>query len=258
MNILFTVCARSCSKGVKNKNSRLFLNLPICYYTLAAYKEFLKNYNSDFDVIGLALNTDSVKLKQQFDDSKINYIYITRTENLAGDRVAKADVICDTLIKVEEKTNIQYDYVVDLDLTSPLRTVEDIKGCIDKIIQCEDVNIAYSITNSRRQPSFNMVSQDQNGYLKVVLPSNYISRQEAPKTFDMNASIYVYRRAPLLKTKEQDVFDGNCVGWIMKDTAVLDIDSEEDYELLQVLARYFFEKDAGMKKVFCAATELGQ
>ena len=43
MNILFTICARSGSKGVKNKNIREFNGLPLVTYTLAAYKIFLEN-----------------------------------------------------------------------------------------------------------------------------------------------------------------------------------------------------------------------
>lgn len=256
MKILFTVCARAGSKGVKSKNSRLFLDVPICYYTLSAYKLFCNKYKNQFEVIQLALNTDSDELVKQFEDSNVDYIYIPRTEELGGDRVAKADVICDTLKKVEDITNCEYDYVVDLDLTSPLRTSEDIKGCIDKIVEYKDANVAYSVTNSRRQPAFNMVMQDKDGYMKVVVPSNYVSRQEAPETFDMNASIYAYRREPLLNTTTKDVFDGKCVGWVMKDTAVLDIDSEEDFELMQVLAKYFFEKDDMMKEICNGAVDL--
>ena len=52
----------------------------------------------------------------------------------------------------------------------------------------------------------------------------------------MNASIYVYRPEYLLKAKK--LFDGNLVGFYMKDTAVLDIDSQEDKELMEVMARY--------------------
>ena len=256
MKILFTICARAGSKGVKSKNSRLFLDIPISYYTLTAYNGFLNKYGNQFEVIQLALNTDSEELKQQCDDSMLEYVYIPRTELLGGDRVAKADVICDTLKKVEVKTGHEYDFVVDLDLTSPLRTVDDIYGCLNKAIAYKDANVAYSVTNSRRQPCFNMVQEDGEGYMKIIIPSQYISRQEAPKTYDMNASIYVYRREPLLNTLNQDVFDGKCVGWIMKDTAVLDIDTEEDYELMQVLAKYFFEKDSELREIYNGAIQI--
>ena len=49
------------------------------------------------------------------------YFYIPRTQELAGDTVAKKNVIKDTLIKCEEKTGRIYDVVLDLDLTRTLR-----------------------------------------------------------------------------------------------------------------------------------------
>lgn len=255
MNILFTICARAGSKGVKSKNSRDFLDIPIAYYTLAAYEGFLKKYGNDYGNVKLAVNTDSKALVEQMNKSGIEYIYIERTDDLGGDKVAKADVICDTLVKVEKKTDESFDIVVDLDLTSPLRTVEDIKGCIDKLIEYPEANVCYSVTNSRRQPHFNLVLEQEGGYLDLAIPSTYTTRQDAPKSYDQNASIYAYRHEPLRHTVEKDVFSGKCVGWLMKDTAVLDIDSEEDFELMQILAKYFYSKDESMNEIYEMAKE---
>ena len=90
MKILFTICARAGSKGVKSKNSRLFLDVPICYYTLSAYKLFCNKYENQFEVIQLALNTDSDELVKQFEDSNVEYIYIFREQkNLVGIELQK-------------------------------------------------------------------------------------------------------------------------------------------------------------------------
>jgi len=66
-------------------------------------------------------------------------------------------------------------------------------------------------------------------------------RQQAPLFYDMNASIYVYD-TKALKVKDSATFfnDGACA-IMMKDTAVLDIDSEEDYELMEVIGKYLYE-----------------
>ena len=48
MNLLVTLCARAGSKGVKSKNSRLFLGSPLVYYTLSAYDGFVKEYGKYF------------------------------------------------------------------------------------------------------------------------------------------------------------------------------------------------------------------
>ena len=250
MNLLFTMCARAGSKGVKSKNIRDFLGVPICGYSIAAIELFVEKYAANYARIDIALNTDSKDLKQQFDKTGITYMYVPRTEALAGDFAAKADVICDTLRKVEQMNLCQYDFVVDIDLTSPLRTEEDINNCIKKMGNDSNANVCYSVTNSRRQPHFNLVLENSKGYLETAIKSNYKTRQEAPKSYDMNASIYVYRRAPLLKTEEKDVFSGDCLGSVMMDTAVLDIDSEDDYELMQVLAEYFVTKNSLIKRVF--------
>lgn len=242
MNLLFTICARAGSKGVKSKNIRNFLEYPIVYYTLSAYWLFLEKYGIEYGTIDLAVNTDSDKLVEQIGKSKVPFVYIKRKESLSGDFVSKTDVIKDTLHELEERKDLKYDIVIDLDLTSPLRRVEDIKGIIDTLNINLEADVAFSVTDSRRLPFFNMVSEDLEGHYQPLINKGYVSRQQAPKCYDMNASIYAYRNRFISSENTAKVFDGKAVVWRMKDTAVLDIDCEEDIELMQVLARYFYDK----------------
>lgn len=242
MNILFTICARAGSKGVKSKNARDFLGYPILYYTLSAYDGFCRGYGYKYGEIALALNTDSVQVLEQCQKSGICFEYVAREEALGGDSIAKADVIKDTLLKIEARKMIRYDVIVDLDLTSPLRTVKDIKGCLDSLLDSDGTKVAYSVTHARRTPYFNMVKKNAEGFMERVIKSNFLTRQEAPECFDMNASIYAYKRDALLENYQNSIFDEGAVAWLMKDTAVLDIDSEEDYELMQVIGEYLFSR----------------
>lgn len=83
-----------------------------------------------------------------------------------------------------------------------------------------------------------------------AIASNFTTRQEAPAFYDMNASIYAYS-PNALETKEQATFfNSNCDAVVMADTGILDIDSEEDYELMQVIANYLFEKKEEYKEVY--------
>ncbi len=91
MNILFTVCARAGSKGLKNKNISNFLDCPLSYYTLAAY-ELFKQKNEKYNST-LAINTDSEQLIKQIEKTNVTYKYIERSQELAGDSVCKLDVI---------------------------------------------------------------------------------------------------------------------------------------------------------------------
>lgn len=234
MRLLFTICARKGSKGLKNKNISDFLGKPLCYYTLAAYKQFCSENQEN--ICTLALNTDSIELKKQFEDFGIPFIYIERTPELAGDTVGKIDVIKDTYNKINEK----FDYIVDLDLTSPLRTANDIKGVLNTLICTANADLAFSVTQPRRSPFFNQVKKDSNGFYKPVINVGALTRQEVPKIFDMNASIYAYK--PEFLSAAKKIFDGNAAIYEMKDTAVLDIDNPEDKELMEIIAGYFFKK----------------
>ena len=61
MRILFTICGRAGSKGIKNKNIRRFLDKPLPYYTISAIDLYLKKVclNIEYDIV---LNSDSPEL----------------------------------------------------------------------------------------------------------------------------------------------------------------------------------------------------
>jgi CMP-N,N'-diacetyllegionaminic acid synthase len=242
MNLLVTICARAGSKGVKNKNIRFFLDMPLVYYTLAAYLLFSEKYKDQYRTIDLAVNTDSQELVNQISKTQISYHFIERESNQIGDFVSKKDVIKDTLMKMSNQQKKEYDYILDLDLTSPLRSVDDLVGVLNTLIQSADADLSFSITNSRRSPYFNMVQLNDEGNYDKIFKTDYVSRQQAPECFDMNASIYAYRRAFLLNSNKTINQNIKAVAWKMIDTAVLDIDSDEDFELMEVVAKYFYQK----------------
>lgn len=241
MKILFTICARKGSKGLKNKNISLFLGYPICYYTLSAFDLFKKE-NPDI-ICDLAVNTDSEELIAQIDNTGIIYTHIQRSEELAGDTAAKTAVIADTYIKMQNS----YDFIIDLDLTSPLRSSEDIKGVLDVLIDNPSADLSFSVTTSRRSPYFNQVKKNENGFFMPVEYTGATARQQVVKVYDMNASIYVYKPDFLLKNLK--IFEGNCCAFEMKDTAVLDIDNPDDKDLMEILAEYFYKTDKKLAKV---------
>ncbi len=250
MKILFTLCGRAGSKGVKGKNARDFLDIPLVWYSMAGISLYIKQYVMPEDHVDIVLNTDSkdlMALVKQVSD--LDVTILERDASLGGDRVPKVAVILDSLTLATAMFGVDYDMVVDLDITSPLRTVQDVKNAIDRKTARPEVDVVYSVAPARRNPYFNMV-KEENGFFCQALPSNYTSRQQAPVFYDMNASIYAYS-TQALRTKEQDTFfNSGCDAVLMADTGILDIDSEEDYELMQVVAKYLFEKKDEYKEIF--------
>lgn len=235
--ILFTICGRAGSKGIKNKNIRDFCGYPLPYYSLATIDLFRKKIDGvDVDVV---VNTDSKELielirKNPFMDISV----IERVAELGGDSVPKIAVIYDCMSRMSDMKKKKYDVVIDLDITSPLRTVDDLINLVNKSFET-GADVTTSVTDSRRNPYFNMVKKTEHGY-KKVLESNFTTRQQAPEMFDMNASLYAYK--PEFLTSGKGVLDGYCECIHMYDTGILDLDHENDYELMQVIADYLYKR----------------
>ena len=244
LKILFTVCARAGSKGVKNKNLKYFLNFRLPYYSFSVIDLFVKlNPNHECDI---ALNTDINELIELVNNElKIKVNTIKRSKNLSGDFVSKVRVIQDSYKIMCERLNKTYDMIVDLDITSPLRTLNDLQHIVGRK-ETTNVEVIYSVTESRRNPYFNIVMKTKHGF-KRVIDSSFSSRQETPKTYDMNASLYAY--SPEFLASNKEIFEATCDIIEMIDTAVLDIDSESDFELMEVVAKHFYNMNAEMKAV---------
>ena len=110
-----------------------------------------------------------------------------------------------------------------------------------------DADLTTTVAHARRNPYFNQVMRVEKG-VKKVIESNYTARQQAPEIFDMNASIYAYK--PDFLKSRKGLFEGYVEIVQMYDTGVLDLDHEEDFELMEVIADYLFKKNSGFREVY--------
>lgn len=242
MNILFHIGARKGSKGCVGKNEREFLGKQLSLYTLSAIDLYLKSVEGKFKNIDIVLSTDSDFLIKLWDENKIRKVdTLKRDASLATDEAGKFFVFKDSLKKMEERKNIKYDIFVDLDITSPIRTVEDIKNLVDKKLNT-DFDAVFTVTTERRNPYFNQVKQTNDG-VRLVFESDgekVVTRQSAPKIYDINGSVYAL--SPEFIKKSENLFEGRCDVSFMRDTGVLDLDHETDFETLEVIANMLYTK----------------
>lgn len=245
MKILFTLCGRAGSKGIKNKNIRSFSGNPLPYYSLSAIDLFLKKTGImiDYDIV---VSTDSMELIEMMEKNPFRKTeIIKRMPELCDDVTGKIEVIRDCFFQMKNQTGKNYDIVVDLDITSPLRTVDDIEKLIKKHLETK-ADVTTSVTTARRNPYFNQVKKTEYGF-KRVIESDFTSRQQAPEVFDMNASLYAY--SPEYLKTGGDVLDGYCECIEMKDTGVLDLDQESDFALMEIIAEYLFETEESYREI---------
>jgi len=227
--VLCTICARGGSKGVKNKNIKEINGKPLIAYTIEQAKA-----SGIFDHIVISTDSDDIAIIAKEYGAEV---FFKRSAEMASDTAGKLDVIRDAFMRSEEYYKKEYEYLVDLDATAPLRKVEDILNSFNQFQENENDNL-ITATPSRRSPYFNLVEVNNEGKVSLskILNSSVVRRQDAPKSYDMNASIYIWKRDVILE-KKKGLFLENTGLYIMPEERSIDIDTSLDYEFVEFLMR---------------------
>lgn len=244
--VLLTICGRAGSKGFRNKNLKTFNGFPLAHYSLSAAMLFIESRPEL--AVDICVNTDSKPLAGIITEKYPEAIVLPRPEELCGDVVPKMAVYQHSLREMERQKGCRYDYLIDLDITSPLRQAHDVAGAFDLKASRPDLDLVLSVTPGRRNPYMNMAQRDGDR-LKLVIENRNTARQQTPPVYDINASIYVFERNFLAENTTGFLWDGRVGGYEMFDTGIIDIDSEEDYLLMEAIARYLYETYPAFGKI---------
>lgn len=221
-----TICARGGSKGVPNKNIRSLLGKPLIAHSILHARATGLFY-------GVAVDSDSDEILETAGKWGADYL-IKRPAELATDTAAKLPAIRHCVAEVERITGRTFATLVDLDATSPLRLPEDIEGCV-RLLEERGVGNVITGMPARRSPYFNLVELDENGFARLSkkLAVPVVRRQDAPRCYDMNASVYVWRRDLLFAS--DTVFNADTLLYEMPEERSIDIDSELDFAFVEFL-----------------------
>lgn len=228
---LFTICGRGGSTGVKNKNIRELCGIPLIAWSIFDAENAFEN-NKEINKT-IAIDSDSEIILRMAKTLCPKALLHKRRNELAGDRISKMDVIKEVLIDISQLTNVRFDLVIDLDITSPLRTNVDIESAC-KILLESNYEAVFSVVPSRRNPYFNMIEMNNSGRYFLSKYSNFVARQEAPRVYDMNASIYVYKPHVFLGNSKSPVLLNFGI-YEMHDYGVIDVDTEYDLALMELI-----------------------
>lgn len=226
--ILCTICARGGSKGVKNKNIKHIYGKPLIAYTIEQAKA-----SELFDHIVISTDSDDIaNIAKEYGAE----VFFKRSAELASDTAGKLEVIRDAFIRSEKYYNKTYDYLIDLDATAPLRDTDDIVNSFKQFLEDNNDNLITAMP-SRRSPYFNLVEQDKSGklYLSKKLDDTIVRRQDVPKSYDMNASIYIWKRDTILN--KNSLFLEKTGLYVMPEERSIDIDTELDYKFVEFLIK---------------------
>ena len=223
--ILAIIPARGGSKGIKDKNIKLLNRKPLIYYSI---HEALES-NIIQEII---VNTDSEKIASVSKKYGANIPFL-RSKELATDEASTVDVIESTLNYYEQR-NINFDYFILLQPTSPLRTREDILRAFE-ILEQKNAKSIVSVCEAEHSP-FLMNTLDND--LKMdnfIKRENNTRRQDFDKYYRLNGAIYISEVKNFLESKT--FYGEGSYAYIMPNNRSVDIDNEIDLKLAEIIMR---------------------
>ncbi len=214
--VLAITLARGGSKKIKKKNIVDICGKPLLQYTTDEVKKskYIDNYT---------VSTDNREIADVCIEIDVPYFW--RKNKYATDTAKSSDAI----IEVVEEVGGDYYYIVEVMCTNPLKTVEDIDGCIEKLDSTDADSVVSVVRIWDHHPS--RVKYIEDDILKDFYPEVMESRRQdlTPPAYIRNGSIYATTKKSLFETR---IRAGGIVRpYIMKEENTINIDESIDLEL---------------------------
>jgi len=220
------ICARGGSKGVPGKNIRPLAGKPLIAWSVEQAKE-----SGLFAIV--AVSSDSADILEASRAAGADLL-VERPAELATDTVSSIPAMEHCLRAAEAALGRECEVLVALQPTSPTRAVEDIAGAV-ALLEESGADSVITGQPARNSPYFSLVERAPDGAVALAktLDRPIVRRQDAPECFDMNGSVYVWRRAAFIANPA--VFQPVTRLYAMPEERSVDIDTELDFALAELV-----------------------
>lgn len=224
--VLGVIPARGGSKAIPNKNILSILGKPLVNYTIEAALESRQ-------LTHCVVSTDSADIAEIASQAGALVPFL-RPSELSTDTALSLPVILHSLEFMERTKGLDYDAVVMLQPTTPLRLSSDIDMALEKLFETDADSVISVVEVGAEHPL----------RMKRVIGDrliNYIDqgfedmrpRQHLPPVYIRNGAIYATRRRTIL---EQQSFSGaDCRPYEMPAERSINIDTLADL----IIAEYY-------------------
>ncbi len=228
------IFARGGSKGLPGKNIKLLAGKPLIGYSIEVALA-----SPSIDRVIVSTDDEAIAEVARRFGAEVPFI---RPAELAGDRSPEwlAWQHAVRFVIQQNKTAAdRFTRFVSLPATAPLRSISDIERAIGAL--AADTDMVITVKPAERNPYFNMVVTDKDGYAKrVIEPGSAIAhRQTAPEVFDMATVAYVSRPDFILSAS--GVFDGKVKSVLVPKVRAVDIDDKYDFAIAEALLPFAME-----------------
>ncbi len=225
MKTIAIIPARSGSKGLPDKNILELAGKPLIAYTIEAAVK-----SGCFDEV--MVSTDSQKYAD-IAKSHGAQVPFLRSEENSTDAAGSWDVVREVLIQYQQKGK-DFDYVMLLQPTSPLREADDIRKAF-QILSEKDAHVVLGVSKVDHPVQWCFpIGEDDS--IKGIGDMPYIRsrRQELEPYYRENGSIYLVP-APGILDPDYDIYSDTCYGYQMEREKAVDIDEEIDFIIAEAL-----------------------
>jgi CMP-N,N'-diacetyllegionaminic acid synthase len=229
MRILFLITARGGSKGIPGKNSKKLSGIPLIMHSV----NIARCVADDADI---CVSTDSEEIISILAANNLE-VPFKRPDHLATDTAGSYDVILHA-IRFYKNKGISYDAIMLMQPTSPFRKPEFIYDMIN--LFSPDLDMVVSVKECHENPYFSMYEESITGFLEKSKKGNFTRRQDAPKVYAYNGSLYLMNIRSL-EEKTMNQFR-RVRKYVMDEYYSVDIDTPVDWLLVEVLAKSEFIK----------------
>lgn len=225
--ILGVIVARGGSKGIPRKNIKELNGKPLIVYTIAAAKA------SQY-LTSVILSTNDEETAQVSRDAGMDVPFL-RPEELAQDTSSALSVIQHAVQWMKDNRGEEYDYVMILQPTSPLRLPEDIDACIQKIVDTE----ADSVMSMVELVDFSVkkLKKIENDVIVPLLEEEGKSsaqRDTLEKLYKRNAAIYLTKTECI---QNNDLFGKISRPYVMPAERSVDINHPFDFLMAETILK---------------------
>ncbi|MAT85557.1 MAG: hypothetical protein CMA25_01190 [Euryarchaeota archaeon] len=225
MKIIALICARGNSRGIKDKNLLKFKKTTLLGNAIK--QAFQSRY-----IKQVIVSTDSKKIAKEAIKHKAKVPFL-RPKKLATSFSPEIDTWRHAVKFLNKKKDI--DLIISIPTTSPLRKVNDINNCIKLAIK-KKLDMVFTITESTKNPYFNIVRMRKNKIRLVCEQKNKVHRrQDAPRCYDLTTVCYVFKPNYILKNN--NLMKGKTGVINVPKIRSIDIDDKTDYKIAQLLSK---------------------
>lgn len=219
--VMALIPARGGSKGVKRKNIKNLNGLPLIVYSIRAGKE-----SKYIDRVFVSTEDKEIAALAKKYGAEVPAM---RPRELARDESTTLDVVIHAVQNFVDSN--EWDALVLLQPTQPLRTAEDIDDAI-RFFYEKGRRGLVSVSKVNDSPLFIRCIRSDGTLTKLVEQSSAVRRQDMPEYYRVNGAIYINAIEDI---NGKTSFNDNPIGFKMEVSHSVDIDEEKDF----VVAEYY-------------------